>query len=264
MHTSSAMARDEGVNTGGDYFGEMAKSWDDNDEVHKAAGAIADHLRDVVAPSLSRPWSECTALDFGCGTGVTAFKVAQFAKRVVALDVSEAMVERVRRKVAEAPSSGVEPLQMDLKEPWQMDGRQFDVIYVSMVLHHMPDPVAWVKMAAALLAPGGVLCVYDMAYSADGAKAHREHAPEDAGVHHHGGFSADQLSSLFAAAGFAPPQVVCPLVHIRHVRGGHGHGHSHGHGHGHGHGEGGSTSPSTMDVDVIAAFAALKAGAQGE
>lgn len=115
-----------------------------------------------------------TLIDFGAGTGSFAVAAASVCKRVVAVDVSPAMVDAARARAAEAGARNVECVQAGFLS-YVHEGEPPDFIYTRNALHHLPD--LWKGIAltrlAALLRPGGVLQLRDLVFSFDlqGAEA---------------------------------------------------------------------------------------------
>jgi SAM-dependent methyltransferase len=111
-------------------------------------------------------------VDLGAGTGQLTLAVAPLCARVVAVDVSPAMLDRLRGKVAEHRLSNVEVVRAGFLT-YQHAGEPADVVYSRYALHHLPDAwkaVALTKMRAALRT-GGLLRLWDVVYHFD---------PEDA------------------------------------------------------------------------------------
>ena len=81
--------------------------------------------------------SDKEILDFGGGTGLLALPLAQQAKSVTLVDISEKMLEQARLKAEQQAIKNIQFLEQDLLEnPLK---QEFDLIVVSRVLHHMPD-----------------------------------------------------------------------------------------------------------------------------
>jgi trans-aconitate 2-methyltransferase len=97
-----------------------------------------------------------TVIDAGCGTGqVTARLLERLPDgHVIALDGSQAMLERARERFGEDPR--VELLHHDLREPLPFDA-ELDAIVTTSTLHWVPDHPALFKRFAAALRPGGQL-----------------------------------------------------------------------------------------------------------
>ena len=76
-------------------------------------------------------------LDFGGGTGLLALPLAKQAKSVTLVDISEKMLEQARLKAEQQDIKNIQFLEQDLLEkPLE---KEFDLIVVCRVLHHMPD-----------------------------------------------------------------------------------------------------------------------------
>ncbi|MFM7053028.1 MAG: ArsR/SmtB family transcription factor [Planctomycetota bacterium] len=104
------------------------------------------------------PSSWCVA-DLGCGTGEIAGEIAPFVRKVVAIDREPAMLDAARRRLRGA--GNVEVRRGDLLDLPAKAG-EFDACVLSLVLHHMRDPVAVLASARKALAKGGSVVVVDM------------------------------------------------------------------------------------------------------
>lgn len=107
-----------------------------------------------------------TLVDLGAGTGTFALAAASVCRRVVAVDVSPAMVAAMQKKVAASGITNVECVQAGFLS-YQHTGAPADFIYTRNALHHLPD--FWKAMAlhrmAELLRPGGVLHLEDIVFA---------------------------------------------------------------------------------------------------
>lgn len=91
-------------------------------------------------------------LDAGCGEGYGAALLAEVAQRVVGIDRPEA----VRVAAARHPRVDFRPL--DLVRLDELDER-FGLVVSFQVIEHLPDPVGFLGLLAARLAPGGEVVV---------------------------------------------------------------------------------------------------------
>lgn len=98
-------------------------------------------------------------LDLGCGTGIDAVHLAARGYGVVAVDFAPQMVERTRRRAAEAGlSHRVTVRVLGIHELWRLRGERFDGIYSNLgPLNCVPDLHSVAQDCARLLRPGGRL-----------------------------------------------------------------------------------------------------------
>jgi ubiquinone/menaquinone biosynthesis C-methylase UbiE len=99
------------------------------------------------------------ALVMGCGRGAEVVPLATAVGstgRVLAVDLSLAMVEECRAVVAQAGLDNVDVRQGDAQEP-ELDEPLFDLVASSLVLFFLPQPQAALEAWLPLLRPGGRL-----------------------------------------------------------------------------------------------------------
>jgi ubiquinone/menaquinone biosynthesis C-methylase UbiE len=113
-----------------------------------------------------------TVVDFGAGTGQFALAAASACGRVVAVDVSSVMLERLHDKVSAANLSNVEVVQAGFLT-YEHPGGPADFVYSRYALHHLPD--FWKAVALErvhrTVQPGGVLRLWDVVYNFSPAEA---------------------------------------------------------------------------------------------
>jgi ubiquinone/menaquinone biosynthesis C-methylase UbiE len=123
----------------------------------------------LVAGGLS---SDATVVDLGAGTGQLTLAIAAHVRRVVAVDVSPVMLDRLRAKVAAAGATNVECVHAGFLT-YEHAGAPADLVYSRYALHHLPDfwkAVALARMAA-MTAPGGALRLWDVVFGFDVGEA---------------------------------------------------------------------------------------------
>jgi len=103
---------------------------------------------------------ERRVLDVGCGTGALAFDLARRAKEVVGVELSPAMVEHGKRRLAREAPGNLSFLVGDAAEVLadRPDG-DFDVATMVMVLHEMPTAARVPVLREAARVAEHVLCV---------------------------------------------------------------------------------------------------------
>lgn len=109
--------------------------------------------------------STTTVVDLGCGTGTFTAAIAPHVGRVVAADVSPAMVAYLRGRLAATGLANVNVVEAGFMS-YRHDGALADVVYTRNALHQLPDFHKGVALAriAAILRPGGTLFLRDLVY----------------------------------------------------------------------------------------------------
>ena len=112
-------------------------------------------------------------VDLGSGTGQFALTVAPMCRRVVAVDPSPVMLERLRHKADEAALDNVEIAAAGFLT-YDHRGDPADIVYSRYALHHLSDfwKVVALRRLRAMLRPGGIMRLWDVVYSFDVDEAH--------------------------------------------------------------------------------------------
>jgi len=109
-----------------------------------------------------------TVVDLGTGTGRFAIAAAARCGRVVAVDVSPAMLAHVRASA----SSTVEVVRAGFLS-YEHTGALADAVHTRNALHQLPD--FWKGVAldriGRILRPGGILRLHDLVYDVEPAQA---------------------------------------------------------------------------------------------
>jgi ubiquinone/menaquinone biosynthesis C-methylase UbiE len=100
-----------------------------------------------------------TCLEIGCGTGKNTEWLLQKAKRVLAVDFSEAMLAKAKEKIA---SLHVSFQQADITHPWNFVQQQYQLITFSLVLEHIEHLEHTMKEASNALVPGGYVYIGEL------------------------------------------------------------------------------------------------------
>lgn len=120
-----------------------------------ARGASLQRLVEATSPQPS--WM---VLDVATGTGHTAFAFAPHVARVVALDLTLPMIQAGAALAREQNHSNVSWVGGDAEHlPWAEGS--FDLVTCRIAPHHFADVGAFVREAARVLKPSGILGVVD-------------------------------------------------------------------------------------------------------
>ena len=111
-----------------DHFKNRAEIWDKGDTRVKGAQIIAKEIASKIDLT-----HNMRIMDFGVGTGLLGFELAQVVQEVVGVDTSANMLEKLQEK--NTPELHIKSLCQDIiKNP--LDDT-FDAIVSSMTLHHI-------------------------------------------------------------------------------------------------------------------------------
>lgn len=138
-----------------DRFDAIARSWDEKPGRTQLARAVADAVRDTVAPR-----GDESAMELGAGTGLITALLAPSLGEVLAVDSSAGMLNVLRGKAEQLGLDNVKALEADLSK--SIPAGPFDLIFSSMTLHHIEDVAGLIRRLADSLASGGSLALADL------------------------------------------------------------------------------------------------------
>ncbi len=170
-------------------FDEKAKDWDIEPRRVKLATAVAKCILESVDLDGSMQ-----ALEFGCGTGLVSMFLCEKVGSILAVDSSEGMIEQLNKKIENGQLKNVEAKAADICGD-EIQGR-FDLIYSSMVMHHIEDYKVVLGKLHKLTRSGGYLAVADLDY--EGGEFHK-----DTKVWHNG-FHREEFVEALKEAGYEP------------------------------------------------------------
>lgn len=105
--------------------------------------AIASRLGELPGPGRTR------ILEIGCGRGYLTYALAQRGYDVVGLDVSQTAID------AATKAFGDHFVCADVRDYARTHAGRFDVVIMTEVIEHLPDPRAFLETALALTRPDG-------------------------------------------------------------------------------------------------------------
>ena len=172
------------------YFGEVSGNWD---VIRKSF--YGDEVRDAVLAAAKLLPSDAV-LDVGAGTGFLTEGAAKIARKVIALDFSEAMTDESRVKLS---GRNVE-FKIGNVEQIPLPDASVDAVIGNMILHHCLNPDVAVKDMARVLVPGGRLALSDLQQH-NYEFLRKEHADRWLG------FEISRVRTILDQAGFADVKV---------------------------------------------------------
>ena len=176
-----------------DLFEAKAKDWDANDRRTKLAAAISASILEHVELH-----ERMSVLDFGAGTGLISTQIAPLVNRIVAVDISQAMLDKLESKPE--LKGKVDTVCQDLLET-PLEAR-FDLIVSAMAMHHVEDTSRLIDRFAEHLNDSGMIALADLDKE-DGSF----HPADTQGVYHFG-FERAELRTLMQSHGFNHVQFV--------------------------------------------------------
>lgn len=148
-------------------FAAMAADWWDPNgsmaPLHRLNPTRLGFLRQEISIHFDRaeagraPFAGLTLLDIGCGGGLVAEPMARLGASVTGLDATPETLEAARLHAREA---GLAISYQDgTAEGMQQTGAQFDIVLALEILEHVADLRLFLRAAAALVRPGGLMIV---------------------------------------------------------------------------------------------------------
>lgn len=170
-----------------DLFNEKAKDWDVNEMVKMISSDIGSSILKHVPLH-----DQMRVMDFGAGTGLISSQIAPLVKKIVAVDTSEAMLNKL---VSKPELHGkVEIVCQDITDI-PIDGK-FDLIMSAMAMHHVKDTSKLIQRFTEHLNSGALIALAD--FDKEDGSFH----PKDTEGVFHFGFERNELQSILAKHGF--------------------------------------------------------------
>ncbi len=142
------------INRSRNYFESIAGDWE---RIRKSY--FDDRVTSLAIEKLLP--SNLVLADVGCGTGSLTFELARFAKRVVAVDLSRAMIRRASRVAKEREIRNVEFRVGDV-EDLPMEAQSVDAVFCVMVLHFLEEPARAIAEMCRITRAGGSIVLLDL------------------------------------------------------------------------------------------------------
>ncbi len=136
-------------------FNAIAATWDEKPQRIHLAAAVSRAIRQQIPLR-----TDMRALDFGSGTGLVTFHLVGELGQVTAMDSAEKMLDVFMDKARQCGVTNVNTA-ITGADPAVAEA-SYDLIYSSMVLHHVPDLDLTLRRLVAGLASGGYLALADL------------------------------------------------------------------------------------------------------
>jgi len=170
-----------------DLFNEKAKDWDADEMKSLLSSAVGSSILKYVPLD-----QQMDVMDFGAGTGLISSHVAPLVNKIVAVDISKAMLDKL---VSKPELQGkVEAVCQEITD--KPIGAKFDLIMSAMALHHVEDTQKLLIAFSEHLKSGAKVALADL--DKEDGSFHRDGIE---GVFH-SGFERDELRTLLENNGF--------------------------------------------------------------
>lgn len=152
------------------FWTRRAASWDHGAGNNPGLVRVVERVVAEAAPS-----SEMAVVDVGCGSGQLSLRLAPQVASVLAIDVSQKMIDLLNENAGAAGATNVTGRAVPV-EHLEIEPGSVDVVVSNYVLHHLrdEDKAGVVAKAATWLRPGGRLVVGDMMFGRGGDARDRE------------------------------------------------------------------------------------------
>jgi ubiquinone/menaquinone biosynthesis C-methylase UbiE len=152
------------------FWTRRAASWDHGAGNNPGLVKVVDQ---VIRSAEAKP--EMRAVDLGCGSGQLTLSLAQQVASIVAVDISQTMIDLLAEHAASAGIANLEGVASPIERLTFPEG-SLDLVVTNYALHHLRDrdKAALVARAHGWLKPGGRLVIGDMMFGRGAAARDRE------------------------------------------------------------------------------------------
>ena len=169
-----------------DNFKDKAQNWDKGSTRVKGAKTIADAICKNIQLE-----PHMQLMDFGVGTGLLGFEILPRVKKILGIDISQKMLEKLDKK--NTSTHYIEARNIDIiQNPIQ---EKFDGVISSMTLHHVEDLKLFFQTIYKNIHTNGFIAIADLE-TEDGT-----FHSDNTGVFHFG-FNQNALYNIVRNAGF--------------------------------------------------------------
>jgi len=171
-------------------FDEFAQTWDTSRRILRAK-EIADEISKTLSLEIEDT-TKYTAMEFGCGTGLVSFNLHNHFNKIYLLDSSKEMIKVLESKIEKYEVNNMFSYHSDEK----LIDEKVDIIYTSMVLHHIQDIKETVCKFYEILNEDGFLIIIDL--NKEDGSFHKN----EKNFNGHNGFDQDLFKTILEEAGF--------------------------------------------------------------
>lgn len=171
------------------HFDLSAANWDTPLRIERA-----QTIADFIIPRIKH-FKNPVGLEFGAGTGLLSFALANYFQSILLVDTSAEMIKQANQKINNLNVSNLKTLFIDL-DSQDLKNKSIDIIFCQMTLHHIQNIEKLFQKFYKILKNKGMLVIADL-YPEDGSF----HTNENTFVHK--GLDPQILSENLDKIGFS-------------------------------------------------------------
>jgi ubiquinone/menaquinone biosynthesis C-methylase UbiE len=99
--------------------------------------------------------SDQTVFDYACGTGIITIELSKYVHKMIAIDISDKMIELAKDKAEKKKLTNIDFIVADVFDP-KFDGIKVDALLAFNILYFVEDLEQTLKRIQELLLPGGL------------------------------------------------------------------------------------------------------------
>ncbi|WP_028777386.1 class I SAM-dependent methyltransferase [Shimazuella kribbensis] len=164
-------------------FEHMAKRYDTEERMELAKVIVKE-----VKPELQNSKSK-SLIDYGSGTGLIGLELSDLVHSILLIDSSKQMLEVAKAKISHKGITNTKVLYSDFTQ--ETPELKADIVFMSLVLLHIPDTKKILQELFNILNSGGKLIIIDF------DKNDKINHPKV-----HNGFSHEELKKRLSEVGF--------------------------------------------------------------
>ena len=135
------------------------QAYQDWAEIYDSNANRTRDLDALVLRSAELPLDGAQVIEIGAGTGKNTTYLAERAGRVLALDLSSAMLDKARARLS---ADHVRFAEHDITTPWPAENAGTDLVVGNLVLEHIEDLAPVFAEIARVLKPGGTVFLSEL------------------------------------------------------------------------------------------------------
>ena len=136
---------------------KSSRFWDKRSKVYdeQVLSKYENAYKKTIKRSIPFLNAEDTMLEIGCGTGIATITLADYVKKITAIDISEEMMLQAAEKAKEKGKENITFQQKDLMELCA-EPESYDVVAAYNVLLYMKNQDKVLEKIYEILKPGGI------------------------------------------------------------------------------------------------------------